>query len=199
MEEESPLEDVSVADQASDDVERLIHDAEMERQKSLPSPVALPHYVTTAAENGGLSLLRTHSGSAASQQTYFMSSLASSLLSQLPEATDEMAEKPHHLEKALTDLLSEPESPKLRVPLANFNVQNYDTSALESGLHWNGGPPKLFVDRCHSLSNSFGRTLRSSFSSDIENLSLDMLDSTVISKPSQPFLLASQFSNFEHF
>ena len=142
-------------------------------------------------------------------QTYFMSSLASSSL--MPQwkgndsrgFLDDKQQQSHHLEKALSDLINDSDTTapqhqqqQHRMPLTNFNIQNYDTSALESGLHWNGGPPKLFVERGNSLTRS---SLHSTLSSDVENSSGELSDSIVISKPFQLFLLASQLSNFGGF
>ena len=208
----SALEDSSESDVADplasvNDIEQLIHDASCDLPVHLPRPHALLGHMASREGRASsvLPALRVDTAaagiSASSQHAYTVSSLTSSLLSHLPEPDvfehGDLAEKPHYIEKSLTDLLNyENEAPLQRSPLSTFNLQNYDTSALESGLHWNGGPPRLFVDRTRSLSNSFRRSLVGSYSSDIENLSHEFLESAVISKSSKPFLLASQACNF---
>ena len=209
----SPLEESSASSDVADpltsanDIEQLIHDASCDLPMHLPRSHALLGHISARGEGrASPALPALHMDAAAgisvsSQHAYTVSSLTSSLLSHLPEPDvfehEDLAEKPHYIEKSLTDLLNyENEAPLQRSPLSTFNLQNYDTSALESGLHWNGGPPRLFVDRTRSLSNSFGRSLVGSYSSDIENLSHEFLESAVISKSSKPFLLASQACNF---
>lgn len=125
----------------------------------------------------------------------------------------------HHLpylEQNLNDLLNsgcEEKSPD-RVEQGGYFINsqtslNLNNSALESGLHWNGGPPRLFVDRMRR--NDVREFTKGSFigqstfdlAFDCENQIPQQLMSNEscwnAATSAEPFLLASLLSNFQYF
>lgn len=127
----------------------------------------------------------------------------------------------HHLpylEQNLNDLLNsgcEENSPD-RVEQGGYFIDsqsslNLNNSALESGLHWNGGPPRLFVDRMRRNEVSEEYFTKESFIGqstfdspfDCENQIPHQLMSNEscwnAASSAEPFLLASLLSNFQYF